>query len=169
VEPMATLNKIAPCLWFDDQAEEAANFYCSIFSDSKIDSVSRYGKEGFDVHKRAEGSVMLVAFTLAGEKVNALNGGPQFKFSEAVSFMVYCKDQMEIDYYWDKLSEGGDPNAQVCGWLKDKFGLSWQIVAADFERMIASDDPERRDQVMKVVMAMKKPILADLQRAYEGP
>jgi predicted 3-demethylubiquinone-9 3-methyltransferase (glyoxalase superfamily) len=110
---------------------------------------------------------MFVAFTLDGEKFNALNGGPQFKFSEAVSFMVYCKDQAEIDHYWNKLTEGGEPS--VCGWLKDKFGLSWQIVSADLERMIGSSDPARRDRVMKVVMAMRKPILADLQRAYEGP
>jgi predicted 3-demethylubiquinone-9 3-methyltransferase (glyoxalase superfamily) len=161
-----TAIKIAPCLWFDTKAEEAAKFYCSIFPNSKIDSISHYSKEGFETHKRPEGSVMMVAFTLDGQKFGALNGGPHFKFSEAISFMVYCKDQAEIDYYWDKLCQGGEPN--VCGWLKDKFGLSWQIVAEDFEHMIGSADPARRDRVMKVVMAMKKPILADLQRAYEG-
>jgi predicted 3-demethylubiquinone-9 3-methyltransferase (glyoxalase superfamily) len=110
--------------------------------------------------------VMFVAFTLDGQKFNGLNGGPQFKFSEAVSFMVYCKDQAEIDHYWSKLTEGGEPS--VCGWLKDKFGLSWQIVSADLERMISSSDPATRDRVMKVVMAMTKPILADLKRAYDG-
>jgi predicted 3-demethylubiquinone-9 3-methyltransferase (glyoxalase superfamily) len=164
---MATLNKIAPCLWFDTQAEEAARFYCSIFPNSGIDSISHYSKEGVESHRRPEGSVMFVAFTLDGQKFNGLNGGPQFKFSEAVSFMVYCKDQAEIDHYWSKLTEGGEPS--VCGWLKDKFGLSWQIVSADLERMISSSDPATRDRVMKVVMAMTKPILADLKRAYDGP
>jgi predicted 3-demethylubiquinone-9 3-methyltransferase (glyoxalase superfamily) len=163
---MAGINKIAPCLWFDTEAEDAARFYCSIFPNSKIDATSHYGKAGIETHGRPEGSVMFVAFTLDGQKLGALNGGPLFKFSEAISLMVYCKDQAEIDHYWNKLSEGGEPN--VCGWLKDKFGLSWQIVAADFERMIASDDPARRDRVMNVVMAMRKPILADLQRAYDG-
>jgi predicted 3-demethylubiquinone-9 3-methyltransferase (glyoxalase superfamily) len=161
---MATINKIAPCLWFDDQAEEAARFYCSIFPNSKLDAVSHYSKD--ESHGRPAGSVMFVAFTLDGQKLGALNGGPQFKFSEAISLMVYCKDQAEIDHYWNRLSEGGEPN--VCGWLKDRFGLSWQIVAADFERMISSSDPARRDRVMKVVMAMTKPIIADLQRAYEA-
>ncbi|HEX3944718.1 MAG TPA: VOC family protein [Rhizomicrobium sp.] len=164
---MAIISKIAPCLWFDNQAEEAAKFYCSIFPNSKIDCISHYGKEGVESHRRPVGSVMFVAFTLDGQKFNGLNGGPQFKFSEAVSFMVYCKDQAEIDHYWSKLTEGGEPS--VCGWLKDKFGLSWQIVSADLERMISSSDPARRDRVMKVVMEMRKPILADLQRAYEGP
>ncbi|HSC19155.1 MAG TPA: VOC family protein [Rhizomicrobium sp.] len=163
---MPIINKIAPCLWFDMEAEEAAKFYCSIFPNSKIDSVSHYSHEGVDSHRRPPGSVMFVSFTLDGQKLGALNGGPQFKFSEAISLMVYCRDQAEIDHYWSKLSEGGQPN--VCGWLKDKFGLSWQIVAADFERMIASSDPARRDRVMKVVMEMRKPILADLQRAYDG-
>jgi len=163
---MATLNKIAPCLWFDTEAEDAARFYCSIFPNSKIDSISLYSKEGVEAHGHPEGSVMFVSFTLDGQKLGALNGGPQFKFSEAISLMVYCKDQAEIDHYWNKLAEGGEPN--VCGWLKDKFGLSWQIVAADFERMIGSGDPARRDRVMKVVMAMRKPNLADLQRAYDG-
>src|SRR3954447_13280441 len=164
---MAILNKIAPCLWFDNQAEEAATFYCSIFPNSKIDSISHYSTEGVESHRRPVGSVMFVAFTLDGQKFNGLNGGPQFKFSEAVSFMVYCKDQAEIDHYWSKLTEGGEPS--VCGWLKDKFGLSWQIVSADLERMISSSDPATRDRVMKVVMAMTKPILADLKRAYDGP
>jgi predicted 3-demethylubiquinone-9 3-methyltransferase (glyoxalase superfamily) len=163
---MASINKIAPCLWFDNEAEEAARFYCSIFPNSKIDSISHYSKEGVETHRRPAGSVMFVTFTLDGQKLGALNGGPLFKFSEAISLMVYCKDQAEIDHYWNKLSKGGEPS--VCGWLKDKFGLSWQVVAADFERMIASSDPARRDRVMKVVMAMRKPILTDLQRAYDG-
>lgn len=163
---MPIVNRIAPCLWFDTEAEEAARFYCSIFPNSRIDAISHYGEQGVEMHRRPPGSVMFVSFTLDGQKLGALNGGPQFKFSEAVSLMVYCKDQAEVDHYWNTLSEGGQPN--VCGWLKDKFGLSWQIVAADFERMIESSDPARRDRVMKVVMEMRKPILADLQRAYEG-
>jgi predicted 3-demethylubiquinone-9 3-methyltransferase (glyoxalase superfamily) len=163
---MAILNKIAPCLWFDSQAEEAAKFYCSIFPNSKIDCISHYGEAGKDSHRRPVGSVMFVSFTLDGQKFNALNGGPQFKFSEAISLMVYCKDQAEIDHYWTKLTEGGEPS--VCGWLKDKFGLSWQIVSADLVRMISSSDPATRDRVMKVVMEMRKPILADLKRAYDG-
>jgi predicted 3-demethylubiquinone-9 3-methyltransferase (glyoxalase superfamily) len=162
---MAILSKIAPCLWFDSEAEEAANFYCSIFPSSRIDSISRYGNEGADIHKRPVDSVMLVSFTLDGEKFNALNGGPLFKFSEAISFMVMCKDQQEIDHYWEKLSAGGEP--QVCGWLKDKFGLSWQVVPTDLEAMMSTSEPAIRDRVMKVVMAMKKPILADLRRAFD--
>ena len=163
---MAALNRIAPCLWFDTQAEEAARFYCSIFPNSKIESISHYGQAGVESHRRPVGSVMFVTFTLDGQKLGALNGGPMFKFTEAVSLMVYCKDQAEIDHYWNKLTEGGEPS--VCGWLKDKFGLSWQIVAADFERMIESSEAARRDRVMNVVMNMRKPILADLQRAYDG-
>jgi predicted 3-demethylubiquinone-9 3-methyltransferase (glyoxalase superfamily) len=161
-----TTVKTAPCLWFDTQAEEAARFYCSVFPNSKIDSISHYSKEGKESHGRPEGSVMFVAFTLDGQKFNGLNGGPHFKFSEAISFMVYCKDQAEIDHYWDKLCEGGEPN--VCGWLKDKFGLSWQIVSTDLERMLGDDDQARHDRVMKAVMGMRKPILAELQRAYDG-
>src|SRR5262245_21480115 len=122
------VKKIAPCLWFDDQAEEAANFYTSIFKNSKIINISRYGKEGFEIHGRPAGSVMTVAFELDGQKFTALNGGPVFKFNEAVSFQVSCQSQEEVDYFWGKLSEGGDKNAQQCGWLKDKYGVSWQIV-----------------------------------------
>jgi len=161
-----TTIKIAPCLWFDSQGEEAARFYCSVFPDSRIERISYYPREGVETHHRPEGSVMTVTFTLDGQEIMALNGGPQFKFTEAVSFMVYCRDQQEIDYYWDRLSEGGEPN--VCGWLKDKFGLSWQIVHTSMIEMIATTDVARKERVMKVVMAMKKPILADLQRAYEG-
>jgi predicted 3-demethylubiquinone-9 3-methyltransferase (glyoxalase superfamily) len=120
---MAIAPKIAPCLWFDDQAEEAAKFYVSIFDNSSIGTVSRYGKEGFEVHGRPEGSAMTVSFRLDGQEFTALNGGPQFKFTEAISFVVKCQPQAEVDRYWDKLTRGGDERAQQCGWLKDKFGL----------------------------------------------
>ncbi len=120
--------RVTPCLWFDDQAEAAARFYTGIFDDSGIDTVTRYGEAGFEIHGRPAGSVMTVSFRLAGLQITALNGGPHFRFSEAVSLEVECADQREIDYYWRALSEGGDPAAQQCGWLKDKFGLSWQVV-----------------------------------------
>ena len=123
---MALTQPITPCLWFDNQAEEAAKFYTGIFKNSKISKVSRYGKAGQDVHGRPPGSVMTVAFELEGQPFVALNGGPVFHLNEAVSFQIMCRDQKEIDYYWDKLTEGGDPAAQQCGWVKDKFGLSWQ-------------------------------------------
>src|SRR5690554_1668467 len=119
---------IAPCLWFDSQAEEAARFYCSVFPDSKITTITYYPQVGQEVHGRSEGSVLTVEFELNGNPFTALNGGPVFKFNEAVSLQVYCDTQEEIDYYWEKLGEGGDPKAQQCGWLKDRYGLSWQVV-----------------------------------------
>jgi predicted 3-demethylubiquinone-9 3-methyltransferase (glyoxalase superfamily) len=165
---MATLNKIVPCLWFDKEAEEAARFYTSIFKNSKIGAVTRFGKAGYEIHKRPEGSVMTVSFTLEGQEFTALNGGPIFKFSEAVSFEVRCKDQAEIDYFWDKLGAGGDPEAQVCGWLKDKFGLSWQIVAADWVEMMAKATPDEFERLMTAMLKMKKLDLAALKRAQAG-
>ena len=125
---MTQLRRITPFLWFDTNAEEAATFYVSIFENSKISSTSRYNKESAAMSGRKEGSAMTVSFELDGQKFTALNGGPHFKFTEAVSFVVNCESQKEIDYYWDKLSEGGNPASQQCGWLKDKFGLSWQII-----------------------------------------
>ena len=125
---MQISQKIAPCLWFDSQGEEAANFYVGIFDDSRILSISRYGKAGHETHGKPEGAVMMVAFELAGLPFTALNGGPHFKFTEAISLQIYVDDQKELDYYWDKLTAGGDPKAQICGWLKDKYGLSWQVV-----------------------------------------
>src|SRR2546425_5054981 len=121
---MAKIQRIAPCLWFDNQAEEAAKLYTGIFKKSKIVSISRYSEAGFEIHRRPAGSVMVVAFELEGQAFTALNGGPIFKFNEAVSLQVYCEDQDEIDYYWERLGEGGDPKAQQCGWVKDKDGLS---------------------------------------------
>lgn len=122
------MKKIIPCLWFDHQAEEAANFYTSIFKNSKIGNISRYGKEGYEIHKREAGTVLTIDFELEGQRFTGLNGGPVFKFNEAISFVVQCNTQKEVDYYWEKLSEGGDEKAQQCGWLKDKYGVSWQIV-----------------------------------------
>ena len=128
--------RLTPCLWFDDQAEEAATYYVSIFKDSRINSIMRYSSAGQEFHHRPSGSVMVVNFELDGHTFTALNGGPLFKFNEAVSFQVNCKTQDEIDYYWERLGEGGDPKAQQCGWLKDKYGLSWQVVPEGMEEML---------------------------------
>lgn len=165
---MASLQKITPCLWFDTEAEEAARFYVSIFPDAGIEHVARYGKEGFDVHGKPAGSVLTVSFQLLGLPFMALNGGPHFKFSEAVSFIVYCADQAEIDRYWAALGEGGDAKVQQCGWLKDRFGLSWQIVPRELPGMMSAADGARSERVMKALLPMKKLDLAALKRAYEG-
>ena len=165
---MASVQKITPCLWFDNQAEEAAKFYVSLFKNSAIGSVTRYGKEGFEVHGRPEGSVLTVSFRLDGQEFTALNGGPHFKFSEAISFVVRCETQAEVDRYWDKLGEGGDQRAQQCGWLKDKYGISWQIVATALVEMMSDADRIKSERVMRAVLQMKKLDLAALRRAYEG-
>ncbi len=125
---MQIIQKITPCLWFDDQAEQAAAFYIAIFKNSKITNVSRYGDAGYEIHGKPAGMVMAVAFELAGQAFTALNGGPIFKFNEAISFQVSCETQEEVDYYWSKLSAGGDEQAQQCGWLKDRYGVSWQVI-----------------------------------------
>jgi len=163
---MATIQKIIPCLWFDNQAEEAAKFYCSIFEHSRVTRVTHYGKEGQDVHGRAPGSVMTVSFEIAGTQLTALNGGPHFKFSEAISLQVMCDSQDEIDRYWTKLSVGGDPKAQQCGWLKDKFGLSWQIVPAVLPELMGDKDVLKADRTMKAMLQMKKLDIAKLQQAH---
>lgn len=165
---MATLQKITPCLWFDHQAEEAAKHYVSIFRNAGIGTVTRYGKEGFEIHGRPEGLVMTVAFRLEGQEFTALNGGPQFKFTEAISFVVRCETQSEVDHYWNRLSEGGDDNAQQCGWLKDRYGVSWQIVPAALLEMIADTVSEKSERVMKALLRMKKLDLTALQQAYDG-
>src|SRR5215210_4549999 len=133
---MQPIQRISPCLWFDDQAEEAAEYYTSIFRNSRIVSIARYGKAGHEIHGRPAGSVMIVAFELDGQELTALNGGPLFKFNEAISFQVKCETQEEVDYYWEKLSAGGDEKAQQCGWLKDKYGVSWQVVPRVLLEMI---------------------------------
>lgn len=162
---MARLQRITPCLWFDDQAEQAAAFYTGIFKNSKIGSISRYGEAGFEVHRKPAGTVMTVAFELDGQAFTALNGGPLFKFNEAISFQVMCQTQEEVDYYWEKLGEGGDPKAQQCGWLKDKFGVSWQVVPSELPALISDPDPKKSQRVMETLLQMKKINIVDLKRA----
>lgn len=162
------MQKITPCLWFDDEAEEAAKFYASIFKNSKVGDVTHYGKEGYEIHGREEGSVLTVDFEIEGQKFVALNGGPIFKFNEAVSFQVHCETQEEVDYYWEKLSEGGDEKAQQCGWLKDKYGLSWQIVPIVLIKMLKDKDTKKSERVMKVMLQMHKLDINLLVQAYEG-
>src|ERR1700722_18861329 len=163
---MQMTQKISPCLWFDDQAEEAAKFYVSVFPNSKIVAVTRYGTVGHEIHGRAAGSVMTVELELNGQPFTALNGGPVFKFNEAVSFQVLCETQDEIDSYWAKLSEGGDPNAQQCGWLKDRFGLSWQVVPRGMAEMLKDPESAGAQRAFTALMGMKKIDLAQLKRAH---
>lgn len=165
---MAINQRIRPCLWFADQAEEAARFYVSIFENSKILAVSRYGEAGKDAHGRPAGSVMTVVFELDGQAFIALNGGPAFTFNEAVSLMVNCTSQDQIDYYWDKLSAGGDPKAQMCGWLKDRYGLSWQIVPANIDEFYRDGGSPAAARTMNAMLTMTKLDMGALQRAYEG-
>jgi predicted 3-demethylubiquinone-9 3-methyltransferase (glyoxalase superfamily) len=161
---MPTLRqKLTPCLWFDTQAEEAANFYTSIFDNSRIKHIRHYGNAGRDVHGKAPGSVMIVEFEIEGQTFTALNGGPQFKFNESISFQVMCDTQDEIDRFWRRLSEGGQEGP--CGWLKDKFGLSWQVVPSALPRMMTEAKGERLDRIMDAVMKMKKFNLETLNRA----
>ncbi len=158
-------HKISPCLWFDHGAEEAVNFYFSIFKDGKITSVSRYGEAGQEIHGRAPGSVMAVAFELFGQTFMALNGGPMFKFNEAISLQVNCETQAEIDELWEKLGAGGDPEAQQCGWLKDKYGLSWQIVPTMMGELFSGTDMAKQERAMAVMLEMKKLDIAALENA----
>jgi predicted 3-demethylubiquinone-9 3-methyltransferase (glyoxalase superfamily) len=155
-------------MWFDDQAEEAAAFYTAIFRNSKIVSTIRYGEAGHEVHGRAAGTVMTVAFELDGQAFTALNGGPLFRFNEAISFQVDCETQEEVDYYWEKLSQGGDEQAQQCGWLKDKFGASWQVVPSVVPELIHDPTSERSQRAMQAILQMKKIDIAALKRAYAG-
>jgi len=145
-------NHITPCLWFDNQAEEAANFYTSVFEDSKIESISYYAKEGFEIHGQKEGTVLTVVFHIDGQSFTALNGGPDFKFNEAISLQVFCETQEEIDYYWSNLTDGGEEGQ--CGWLKDKFGVSWQIIPSILPDLLR--DPVKAGSVMNAFMQMKK-------------
>ncbi len=165
---MPTLQRLTPCLWFDDQAEEAANFYVSVFDDSRVNAVTRYGEAGHEIHGRPAGSVMTVEFELDGHTFTALNGGPHFTFNESVSFQVMCDDQEEIDYYWEKLGEGGDPAAQQCGWLKDRFGLSWQVVPRGIERMLADPESDAYGRAFIAMLEMKKIDIAALEAAHRG-
>jgi predicted 3-demethylubiquinone-9 3-methyltransferase (glyoxalase superfamily) len=162
------LTKINPCLWFDHQAEEAAHFYTAILKNSKIVAISYYPDAGQEVHGRPAGSVMTVAFELDGQFFTALNGGPIFKFNEAVSLQIECASQKEVDYYWERLSEGGDPEAQACGWLKDKFGLSWQVVPQILPELMKDSDTKKSRRAFEALMEMKKLDIEALERAFAG-
>jgi predicted 3-demethylubiquinone-9 3-methyltransferase (glyoxalase superfamily) len=165
---MTVKQKIQTCLWFDSEAEDAANYYVGIFENARILRITRYGKAGHDIHGRPEGSVMTVEFELDGQKLTALNGGPYFKFNEAVSFEIHCETQEEIDYYWDKLTAGGDPKAQQCGWLKDRFGLSWQVVPTELTAMLTDETSEASQRAFEAMLHMRKLDIEELKRAYEG-
>jgi len=158
--------RITPCLWFDTEAEEAAMFYASIFENLRIGSVSRYGREGHEIHGREAGSVMTVEFELDGQPFVALNGGPQFRFTEAVSFQIHCDTQDEIDYFWENLADSGEEGP--CGWLKDRFGLSWQVVPRVLRQMLSGPDAEATARVTRAFLRMKKFDIAALERAYAG-
>ena len=160
--------RITTCLWFDTQAEDAANFYTGIFKNSRITNIGRYGEGGKEIHGRAAGSVMIVVFELDGQQFTALNGGPHFQFTPAISLQVDCRTQAEVDHYWDKLAAGGDPKAQQCGWLKDKFGLSWQIVPDIVPKLLGDAGSPKSQRAMNAMMQMKKPDIAAMQRAYDG-
>lgn len=158
------MNKITPCLWFDRQAEEAAQFYTGIFKNSKILEVTRYGEAGYDIHGMPAGTVMTVEFELDGQTFTALNGGPAFKFNEAISFQILCDDQDEVDYFWEKLTIGGDESAQQCGWLKDKFGVSWQVVPIALYELLNNPNPAKRDEIMEAFLRMKKIDIEELKQ-----
>ena len=158
------MQQITPCLWFDSNAEEAVKFYVSIFKNSKVGSIARYGEAGAEVSGRPKGTVMTVTFQLDGQEFMALNGGPHFKFTEAISFVVNCKTQEEVDELWEKLSAGGEKG--VCGWLKDKYGLSWQIVPTVLGKMLRDKDAEKTERVMKALLQMTKLDIKRLEQAY---
>ena len=160
--PLAA-QKITPCFWFDTQAEEAAKFYASVFKNSKVGKISRYGKEGFEVHGKKAGTVMTVEFELEGQKFLALNGGPHFKFNEAVSFQVPCETQEEIDYFWSELAKDGEEGP--CGWLKDRYGLSWQVIPKALPEMLMDGNSETAQRVMRSMLQMRKIDIAALRRA----
>ena len=163
---MASIQRIGPCLWFDHQAEEAAKYYTGIFRSSRIVAISRYGEAGYEIHRRPAGSVMTVAFELEDQPFTALNGGPLFRFNEAISLQVYCDSQDEVDYYWERLTVGGDPKAQQCGWLKDRYAVSWQVVPRAIAEMMKQSG-ERAGRVMTALLQMKKLDIATLKAAYE--
>ena len=165
---MQANQRITPCLWFDDQAEEAVAFYVSVFKNSKISRVVRYGEAGREINGRRAGSVMTVAFELDGQPFTALNGGPVFKFNEAISLQVNCETQDDVDYYWERLSAGGDETAQQCGWLKDKYGVSWQVVPDILLEMINDPHQDRAQQVTVAMLKMKKLDIEGLERAYRA-
>lgn len=165
---MAGKQKITPCLWFDSDGEEAAKFYVAVFGEgSEIVSVSRYGKEGYEIHGKPEGAVLTVEFTLRGQAFTALNGGPHFKFSEAVSMQIDCKDQQEVDYFWERLTADGGEES-MCGWLKDRFGFSWQVVPARLTQLLNDPDREKAGRAMSAMLQMKKIDIAAIEKAFAG-
>ena len=160
--------RITPCLWFDDQAEGGAKFYTAIFKNSRIGRITCYGEAGHEIHGRAPGTVMTVEFELDGHTFVALNGGPIFKFNEAISLQITCKTQEEVDYYWEKLTAGGDEKAQQCGWLKDRFGVSWQVVPSELAEILNGPDHDKSQRAMAAMLQMKKLDIEALRRAYAG-
>jgi predicted 3-demethylubiquinone-9 3-methyltransferase (glyoxalase superfamily) len=164
----APSSRISPCLWFDHEAEPAAQLYVSVFPDSRITQVARYPEAGQEIHGRKAGSVMTVAFELSGQSFTALNGGPVFRFNEAISLQVHCENQEEVDHYWSRLSQGGDPAAQQCGWIKDRYGLSWQIVPNRLIELVQDPDPVRREKAFAAMLKMKKIDIAAIERAVAG-
>lgn len=162
------IQKITPNLWFDMNAEEAVEFYMSVFKNSKIGRTAYYTNAGKEIHGIDAGKVLTIEFQIEGQDFLALNGSPAFQYTEAVSFIVNCESQDEVDYYWEKLTKGGDEKAQVCGWLKDRFGVSWQVVPTELNEMIVDEDTEKVDRVMEALLQMKKLDLGELRRAYEG-
>jgi predicted 3-demethylubiquinone-9 3-methyltransferase (glyoxalase superfamily) len=164
-----SIQKITPFLWFDNQAEEAMNFYTSIFKNSKVGNITRYDEASAKASGRPVGSAMTVPFQLEGQEFVALNGGPIFKFTEAISFVVNCQSQEEVDHFWKKLSEGGDPEAQQCGWLKDKYGVSWQIVPIVLGELLNDPDPVKSKRVTEAMLQMKKIDIQGLKQAREHP
>jgi len=160
--------KITPNLWFNMQAEEAVNFYLTVFNNAGKGRVAYYTGTGKEIHGMDEGTVLTIEFELEGQTFLALNGGPHFKFNEAISFIINCKDQDEVDYYWNKLTEGGDEKAQICGWLKDKFGVSWQVSPTIIDDMLQDEDNSKKDRMMAALMKMKKLDIKQLQDAFDG-
>ena len=158
------MQRISPCLWFDHQAEEAASFYVGIFKNSKITRTTRYGEAGHDIHGKPAGSVLTVVFELDGQEFTALNGGPMFQFNEAVSLQVHCQTQEEVDYYWSRLSQGGQEVA--CGWLKDRYGVSWQVVPTELIDLLGDPDPEKAKRATEAMLGMVKIDIAAVRRAY---
>ena len=164
---MSAMKKITPCLWFDSEAEDAASYYVSIFPNSRIGEISRFGEAGQEIHHKPVGSVMAVEFELDGNPFVGLNGGPMFKFSEATSFQIFCETQEEVDHYWNHLTKGGDADAQQCGWLKDKFGVSWQVIPNVLIELLKDPDAAKSQRVANAMLQMKRMDIAGLQRAAE--
>lgn len=164
---MASIQRLYPCLWFNDEAEDAARFYTGIFDNSRITRITRYGDVGQEYHGRAPGSVMTVEFELDGHPFTALNGGPAFTFNEAISLQIVCDTQADVDHFWEKLTQGGDEAAQQCGWLKDRFGVSWQVLPAGIDDLVSGPDSPASRRAMQAMLEMKKLDIEALRRAYE--